>query len=53
MTICPECGAIMVLQQERYDLTVPYVDKWMECLECEYCIDANYSVPYEEDDYED
>ncbi len=41
--VCPECGYVMKEMGERYDLNVPYEDKWWECTNpnCGYCIDRN------------
>ena len=35
--ICPECGGRMFSQEEVYDLTRHFVDRWYECEDCGYC----------------
>lgn len=35
---CPDCGALMNQQREKYNLTEPYEDKWFECPMCGYCM---------------
>ena len=46
---CPICNAPMIPQEERYDLTATYVDRWWECIECGYCIDRNFEVEDQDD----